>query len=158
MECLERAVTLAQPGGFVFPFIELGPPMAKLLRQLRSNRIAVEFIDRLLAAIPDDPGGGAEPMGSGVGETPSLVQTLTDSLPNQSPESIEAAIDALTNRELETLELLSQRLYDKEIAKAMSISVWTVKSHVKHIYEKLHVNNRRQAVAKAEQLGLLAGN
>ncbi|WP_442508583.1 LuxR C-terminal-related transcriptional regulator [Novipirellula sp. SH528] len=157
MQCLEHAVTMAQPGGFVFPFMELGPPMAALLRRFRLNCIAVEFVDRLLTLIPN-ASSDVEGNGSGVGESPSLVQPLTNSLPNPSSESMEAATDDLTNRELETLELLSQRLYDKEIAKAMSISVWTVKSHVKHIYEKLHVTNRRQAVAKAEQLGLLTGS
>jgi LuxR family maltose regulon positive regulatory protein len=86
-----------------------------------------------------------------------LSEPISNSLPNQSPKSIEAASDALTNRELETLELLSQRFCDKEIVMAMSISIWTVKSHLKHVYEKLHVNNRRQAVAQAEQLGLLTG-
>jgi LuxR family maltose regulon positive regulatory protein len=50
---------------------------------------------------------------------------------------------------------MAERLYDKEIAKALSISVWTVRTHVKHIFEKLHVSNRRQAVLKAEELGLL---
>jgi LuxR family maltose regulon positive regulatory protein len=63
----------------------------------------------------------------------------------------------LTSRELETLEHLSQRLYDKEIAKAMSISVWTVKSHVKNIFQKLGVSNRRQAILQAEEHGLLKG-
>jgi LuxR family maltose regulon positive regulatory protein len=64
-------------------------------------------------------------------------------------------VESLTNRELETLQLMAERLYDKEIAKALSVSVWTVRTHVKHIFEKLHVGNRRQAVIKAEELGLL---
>jgi LuxR family maltose regulon positive regulatory protein len=64
-------------------------------------------------------------------------------------------VEPLTNRELDTLQLLAQRLYDKEIAKALSVSIWTVRTHVKHIFEKLHVGNRRQAVLKAEELGLL---
>ena len=64
----------------------------------------------------------------------------------------------MTNRELETLQMLAERLYDKEIAKALSISVWTVRTHVKHIFEKLHVKGRRQAVHKAEELGLLKGS
>ena len=59
------------------------------------------------------------------------------------------------NRELEVLEFLAKRLYDKEIAKELGISVETVKTHVKHIREKLDVANRREAATKALELGLL---
>jgi LuxR family maltose regulon positive regulatory protein len=67
-------------------------------------------------------------------------------------------VEPLTDRELDVLQLLAERLYDKEIAKNLSISVHTVRSHVKHIFEKLHVAGRRQAVLKAEELGLLRGS
>ncbi|WP_419194247.1 LuxR C-terminal-related transcriptional regulator [Novipirellula herctigrandis] len=155
LNCAEKAARLAQPGGFVFPFVELGPPMAQLLIQLRSNKVGLELIDRLLSAFPHEQADSRRV--DGIEQTAQVVAMPTSSLPQRTSKSINAPTDALTNRELETLELLSQRLYDKEIAKVMSISIWTVKSHVKHIYEKLHVNNRRQAVARAEELGLLAG-
>ncbi|UCC32510.1 MAG: response regulator transcription factor [Phycisphaerales bacterium] len=65
-------------------------------------------------------------------------------------------IEPLTNREEGILELLAQRLRDKEIADKLFVSSETVKSHVKHIYEKLHVSNRREAVARATALGILS--
>jgi len=56
--------------------------------------------------------------------------------------------EALTRREEEILELLSQGMLSKEIAGRLSISVETVNSHLKHIYGKLHVRTRTEAVIK----------
>jgi LuxR family maltose regulon positive regulatory protein len=73
---------------------------------------------------------------------------------NKQPQVQSPLLDTLTNRELAILELLPERLYDKEIAQRLFISVATVKTHLKHIYQKLEVKNRREAVAKAGALGL----
>lgn len=51
--------------------------------------------------------------------------------------------------------LLSQRLYDKEIAAQLNISAATVRTHLTHLYEKLGVQNRRKAVLKAKEIGIL---
>ena len=55
---------------------------------------------------------------------------------------------ALTAREQEILNYVSKGFLDKEIAGALSISIWTVHNHLKHIYEKLDVHNRTEAVLK----------
>ena len=60
-----------------------------------------------------------------------------------------ANIEALSNRENEILQLLSKGLLYKEIADQLSISVSTVRQHIHHIYEKLHVQNRTEAINKA---------
>ena len=59
-----------------------------------------------------------------------------------------AKTELLTSREEEILELLSQGFVSKEIASRLSISTETVKSHLKHIYDKLHVRTRTEAVIK----------
>ena len=64
-------------------------------------------------------------------------------------------IKHLTNREFEIVELASEKLYDKEIASRLSISVETVKTHMKKIFKKLKVNNRREAIAKVQSLKIL---
>jgi len=56
--------------------------------------------------------------------------------------------DGLTSREQEVLELLSQGCLYKEIAEKLQIGYRTVSTHLEHIYEKLHVHSRAQAVAK----------
>jgi DNA-binding NarL/FixJ family response regulator len=62
--------------------------------------------------------------------------------------SNESALDVLSRREKEILESLSKGLLYKEISDALFISTETVRKHVYHIYEKLHVNNRVEAVNK----------
>jgi predicted ATPase/DNA-binding CsgD family transcriptional regulator/Tfp pilus assembly protein PilF len=66
-------------------------------------------------------------------------------------------VENLTWREMDILELVSDRLSDQEIAIKLSLSISTVKWHVRQILGKLGVSNRRQAVVCAKDLGLLIG-
>ena len=63
--------------------------------------------------------------------------------------------DPLTARERDVLAMISQGLSNKHIARALEISPETVKSHVKHIFLKLTVSTRAEAVSRAGSLGLL---
>ena len=146
---LDAALALAESGGWVRPFLELGQPIAGLLQRAPLENVSIEFVDRLLEAFPENSNAEAS-KSSGQAKAIQSVPAGADVKSGTEP-----VVEALTNRELETLQLLAERLYDKEIAKALSISVWTVRTHVKHIFEKLHVTGRRQAVVKAEELGLL---
>ena len=58
-------------------------------------------------------------------------------------------VETLSDRENEVLQLLSKGLLYKEIASLLSVSVATVRQHIHHIYEKLHVQNRTEAINKA---------
>ena len=67
-------------------------------------------------------------------------------------------METISERELEVLALLADGLTYQEIAQTMFVSVNTVKSHLKSIYGKLGVHNRREAVAQARVLHLLDPN
>ncbi len=67
-----------------------------------------------------------------------------------------ALIDPLTNRELEVLQLIADGLTNQKIADKLFISRGTVKYYSSHIYSKLQVSNRTQAVARARKLGILS--
>jgi LuxR family maltose regulon positive regulatory protein len=134
LAALERALALAEPGGFVHLFVQKGPPMGQLLREAASRGIAPQYVGELLAAVDGYEYGRA----AGV-----------------SPASAQPLVEPLTERELEVLRLLPTHLSSTEIAEQLLISVHTARFHIKNIYSKLHAHSRGQAVARAEDLGLL---
>jgi LuxR family maltose regulon positive regulatory protein len=66
-------------------------------------------------------------------------------------------MDPLSPREMDVLSLISKGMSNQEIANALFLSKNTIKSHNINIYRKLNVNNRNQAVCKAQLLGILPG-
>ena len=72
-----------------------------------------------------------------------------------APVSATALVDELSERELDVLRLLGSELGGPAIARELSVSVNTVRTHTRHIYAKLGVTNRREAVREASRLGLL---
>jgi len=99
---------------------------------------------KLLEAIRELNEGGA-PMSSQIAR--KVVAAFQKQLVVK-PGVSETNIAFLSNREKEILELLSRGLMYKEIAAALFISQETVRKHVYHVYEKLHVSNRVEAVNK----------
>ena len=69
--------------------------------------------------------------------------------------SMSAIADPLSARESDILKLIAQGQSNKEIARSLAIAPETVKSHVKHIFIKLAVEKRAQAVSRAQSLGLV---
>jgi LuxR family maltose regulon positive regulatory protein len=80
-------------------------------------------------------------------------QTPNRSEPQQTPTS--AVAESLSAREGDILKLIGEGLSNKEIARNLAIAPETVKSHVKHIFTKLNVERRAQAVSRAQSLGLV---
>jgi LuxR family maltose regulon positive regulatory protein len=139
---LKQAVDLAQPGGFIRVFVDLGVPMQRLLRNLAQQDHSVEMIGSILAAFPD-VGNNLDSGASPAGPMP------------HPPLGISTLAEPLTPRELEVLTLLREPLSIKEIALKLNISYATVKRHTINLYGKLSVNQRWNAVARAEELNLI---
>jgi len=95
---------------------------------------------KMLEAIKELNEGGA-PMSS------QIARKVVNAF-QKIPDGTHTQIDTLSNREAEILELLAKGLLYKEIAAQLFIAQETVRKHVYHIYEKLHVNNRIEAVNK----------
>ncbi len=135
-QILERALRLARPGGFIQAFVKQGPeilePLETISAGLQNEPGLTEYVAAIIAefSIPLD----ARPIAPRQNEFKKL----------------------LTERELEVLELLAKRLSIQEISSQLYISPSTVQQHTHHIYRKLNVANKRQAVASAEMLGILA--
>ena len=147
LDVLGQAVAMAQPDGWIRPFVEPGRPMADLLKRLQKQNVAVDQIEKILAAFGDDKQvAGSQAAGH---PSASAHQPLRPSIPSQP------LVEPLTNRELDVLELLAKRLQNKEIADKLFISPGTVKGHLKSIYQKLSVSKRREAVEKAHTLGII---
>jgi LuxR family maltose regulon positive regulatory protein len=126
---LERALTLAEPEGYIRLFVDEGEPIVALLRQAYTRGIAPDYVATLLSA-------------AGAPKLPALSPTGS-------------LLEPLTERELEVLRLLVAGLSNHAIAQELVITVGTVKSHVNHIYGKLGVQSRSQAIARAHTLHLL---
>lgn len=132
---LEQALFLALPGAIIRPFINMGFVLHDLLHNLPAQDPELaSFKDHLLTTLAP-PGNQSYPV-----------------LKSRSSQPVP---EPLTDRELDVLNLLAQRQTDKEIALKLHISPHTVRSHTKNIYTKLDVNNRRQAVVRAQEFGLV---
>ena len=130
---LQRALTLAEPEGYVRIFVDEGPSMASLLSAFMKQGAAAKqgiapgYVRRLLAAVNKTEDG--------------------------TPAS-QGLIEPLSERELDVLRLLGTDLGGPEIARELVVSLNTVRTHTKNIYAKLGVNNRRAAVRRARELDL----
>lgn len=136
IRALGQALALGEPGGFVRTFLDLGAPLAELLQAYAAGHPQSAYARRLLAAFAGEPG-----------------QVPPPSLAGQA--AVAHGVVPLTPRERQLLVLLDQRLTTEEIAARLVISANTVKKHAANIYAKLGVANRREAAARARELGLL---
>jgi LuxR family maltose regulon positive regulatory protein len=142
---LAEALTLGAPEGYLRVFVDEGPAMAALLHQLLAGRrregpaaagAPREYLARLVEAFERAGLPVRPPVGRGGVVVAGLVEPLTA-------------------RELEVLQLLAAGAPNRAIAEQLVVTPETVKKHLSHLFDKLGVANRTQAVARARELGLL---
>jgi LuxR family maltose regulon positive regulatory protein len=140
LDQFEKALTLAEPEGYMLLFAEEGPEVTQLLQALLNGPNLSASLARyaqVLLSLPTSDGK-------------SIAKPKTQTA---MPEG--ELIEPLTKRELEILELIGAGYSNREIAGRLVITLNTVKKHSSNIYAKLGVNSRTQAVAVARQLNLL---
>lgn len=136
MASLEKALQLGETGGYLRIFIDEGAPMLKLLHSAASQKISPRFVTKLLdvfAGLKKD--GFTAPNRQNM-ESPSLREPLS-------------------SREFEVLRLMAEGATNTEISQKLFIAISTVKTHITHIFDKLEVLNRTQAIVRARELKLV---
>ncbi|MGB8881555.1 MAG: LuxR C-terminal-related transcriptional regulator, partial [Solirubrobacteraceae bacterium] len=127
---LERALDLAEPDGLILPFLFF-PARELLERHARLRTAHASLISEILDVLA------------------GKAQTAR---PGQAPQLLEP----LSDTELRVLRYLPTNLPAPEIASELVVSVNTIRTHTRHLYNKLGVHTRAQAVEQARELGLLA--
>ena len=132
VHALMRALTSAQPQGYVDVFAAEGRPMQTLLAECLAAGADASYVTRLLAAIVQAPDGESA-----------------------APVANQLLVEPLSARELDVLRLLDAGYSNQAVADELVIAVSTVKKHVNNIFGKLGVTSRTQAVSRARTLALL---
>ena len=142
---LSRALRLAEPEVYIRTFVDMGAPMADLLREAHAQGIAQQYVETLLAAF-----------GELKIEDEELRKTVAASaVPPQFSILNSQLPEPLTTRELEVVRLIAAGASNGEIATTLVVSIGTAKKHVNNIFGKFGVRSRTQMLARARALNLL---
>jgi LuxR family transcriptional regulator, maltose regulon positive regulatory protein len=147
LEAVHQALLTGEREGYVRIF-DQGPEFERLLGEAAARGIVTGYARRLLTLF-----GVAEDLGSAARAMPDKVAP-PDLLVFATPEG-ESLLEPLSERELEVMHLIAEGLTNAQIAARLYIEIGTVKRHVNHIFSKLGVANRAQAIARARALKLL---
>jgi len=130
LAALKQALMLGEGENFVRAIIDAGGSIAQMLSELRFDPQSSQvYVDKLIAEIPKING--------------------------KANVDLPPLIEPLSNRELEVLQLLDTSMTSNEVAEALFIAVSTVRVHIKHIYAKLGVGRRFEAIQRAKELRLI---
>lgn len=129
LEFLTEALELAEGGGYIRTFVEVGENLIPLLREAAGRGISPDYVGQILVVMA----GKAD-----------ITRADQSSL-----------VEPLSERELEVLQLVTEGMSNREIAEQLIISTGTAKTHVHNLCGKLGVRNRTEAAMKAKELHLV---
>ena len=132
---LREALGLGAPEGYVWLWMNAGPGIEPLLRDLKADRDTSQVFHPYLDFLLD-----------------ACRITFGEST---APQPEELLLDPLTPRELEIMRLISKGYSNPEIASQLVVTLNTIKKHTSNIYAKLGIRSRTQAIARARELNLL---
>jgi len=145
LEPLRRALTLAEPQGFVRIFVDEGRAMAELIERAAPGAVPAAYAATLRNAF--GPAGDPQEAVASSAQPPPPPEPRGAPLP--------APAEALSEREIEVLRLIATGLSNAETGRKLFIAPSTVKKHLENIYGKLATGSRTQAIARAREMGLL---
>ena len=138
-EKLTTSIELAEPGSITAYYVELGEPIAQLISKMpdefKNKPIIIKILE--LSKIT----------------SANLLQGSLDKVTESS--TAKDQLNALTKSELKVLQCIAEGLRNQEIADKLFNSEETIKKHIYHMFQKLHVKNRLSLVTKAKELGIL---
>jgi LuxR family maltose regulon positive regulatory protein len=130
VQLIGEALALAEPGGFIRTFVDEGAPMAQILNKAAAQGIMPDYTGRLLAAFEAEKHGDITP-------------------------PFQPLVEPLSPRELKVLKLVAKGLSNRQIGERLFLALSTVKGYNRIIFDKLQVQRRTEAVARARELGLI---
>jgi LuxR family maltose regulon positive regulatory protein len=131
---LEAALVLAETNGFIRIFVDEGAPLAELLSKAAIGKDKSNYISKLLTAFASE-------------------EQMDDE--KFSRLAAQPLIEPLSQRELEILQLIAQGLSNHQIGERLFLALNTIKGHNRKIFNKLQVQRRTEAIARARELDLL---
>jgi LuxR family maltose regulon positive regulatory protein len=143
IKTLEEVIALAEPGGWIRPFVEAGPDMLVLLKNLKNQREATEFINNLIDSIEKYQ------------QDLRLQSTGKDKPDMRNTGNSRIDNEQLSVRELEITKLLAAGLRNKEIANKLFVSEGTIKKHIYNICQKWKIHSRLQLIQNAGRMGYI---
>jgi LuxR family maltose regulon positive regulatory protein len=133
IQIISNALELAAPGGYARVFIDGGDSIAHLLYACAQRSLHSTYIAKLL----------------------DEFTKYTQLQPLKNASGTDPLVEPISPREIDVLARIADGCSNQEIAQALHLSLYTIKSHARNIYGKLGVKNRTEAVAKARFWGLL---
>ena len=155
---LERALDIAEPDRVLLPWFFIYRAPGLLERHARDCARHAALVSEILTLLPPLEPGPAEPAPDGY---PGPKAVLGSGKPPRGKEwsggdRSPGLMEPLSRSEMRVLRYLPTNLPAPEIARELSVSVTTVRTHISHLFVKLGAHRRTEAVARARDLGLLA--